>query len=233
MAPFEALYGRRCHTPLSWLQVGERVIFGPDLVTEAEEKVRVIQANLKAAQSRQKSYFDKRRKPLQFEVGDHVYLRVSPTKGVQRFGVKGKLAPRYVGPYEIMEVCGPVAYRVRLPPQLSTIHDIFHISQLKKCVRVPTEIIEQQEILVEPDLSYVEYPLKVLDQKERRTRQKVVKMYKVQWSHHTKEEATWETQSYLNQNFPGFLDSTKGTALSALNPFSESRDGVGCDNLGN
>ena len=171
--------GRRCRTPLSWSQVGERVIFGPDLVTEAEEKVRVIQANLKAAQSRQKSYFDKKRKPLQFKVGDHVYLRVSPTKGVQRFGVKGKLAPRYVGPYEIMEVCGPVAYRVRLPPQLSTIHDIFHISQLKKCVKVPAKIIEQQKILVEPDLSYVEYPLKVLNQKERSTRRKVVKMYKV------------------------------------------------------
>jgi hypothetical protein len=88
------------------------VVFGPDLVTEAVEKVRVIQANLKAAQSRQKSYFDKRRKPLQFEVGDHVYLRVSQTRGVQRFGVKGKLAPRYVGPYEIIETCGPVAYRV-------------------------------------------------------------------------------------------------------------------------
>jgi len=93
MARFEALYGRRCRTPLSWSQVGERVVFGPDLVTEAEEKVRVIQENLKAAQSRQKSYFDKRRDPLQFEVGNHVYLRVSPTKGVQRFGVKGKLAP--------------------------------------------------------------------------------------------------------------------------------------------
>ena len=110
------------------------MVFVPDLVTEAEEKVRVIQANLKAAQSRQKSYFDKRRDPLQFEVGNHVYLRVSPTRGVQRFGMKGKLAPRYVGPYEIIETCGPVAYRVRLPPQLSTIHDIFHVSQLKKCV---------------------------------------------------------------------------------------------------
>ena len=88
------------------------MVFGPDLVTEAAEKVRVIQANLKAAQSRQKSYFDKRRKPLQFKVGDHVYLRVSQTWGVQRFGVKGKLAPRYVGPYEIIETCGPVAYRV-------------------------------------------------------------------------------------------------------------------------
>ena len=88
------------------------MVFGTDLITEAEEKVRIVQANLKAAQSRQKSYFDKRREPLQFEVGDNVYLRVSPTKGVQRFGVKGKLAPRYVGPYEIIETCGPVAYRV-------------------------------------------------------------------------------------------------------------------------
>ena len=151
MAPFEVLYGRRCRTPLSWSQVGERVVFGPDLVTEAEEKVRLIQANLKAAQSRQKSYFDKRRDPLQFEVGDHVYLWVSPTRGVQRFEVKGKLAPRYVGPYEIIETCGPVAYRVRLPPQLSTIHDIFDHTRPQRvpfsnfldsycCMRTPLEI---------------------------------------------------------------------------------------------
>ena len=98
-------------------------------------------------------------------VGDHVYLRVSPTRGVQRFGVRGKLAPRYVGPYEIIEECGPVAYRLRLPSRLAAIHNVFHISQLKKCIRVPTEIIDQQELLVEPDLSYTEYPLKILDQK--------------------------------------------------------------------
>jgi hypothetical protein len=196
---------------LSWFQTGECKIFGPDLVIEAEEKVRVIQENLRVAQSRQKSYFDKRRKPLQFEVGDHVYLRVSPTKGVQRVGGRGKLAPRYVGPYEITEICGPMAYRVRLPPQLAASYDIFHVSQLKKCILVPTEIVEQKEILVGPDLSYVEYPIKVLDQKERVTRRKVVKMYKIQWSHHTKEEATWETESYLNQNFCGFLNSPKGT----------------------
>ena len=109
MAPFEALYGHRCRTPLSWSQTGKCKIFGPDLVVEAEEKVRVIQENLRAAQSRQKSYFDKRRDPLKFEVGDHIYLQVSPTKGVQRFGIKGKLAPRYIGPYEIIETCGPVA----------------------------------------------------------------------------------------------------------------------------
>ena len=99
MAPFEALYGRRCRTPLSWSQVGEHKVFGLDLVTEAEEKVKVIQANLKVAQSRQKSYADKRRDHLQFKVGDFIYLRVSPTRGVQRFGIKGKLAPRYIGPF--------------------------------------------------------------------------------------------------------------------------------------
>jgi hypothetical protein len=134
MAPFEALYSRRCRTPLSWSQTGERKIFGPALVIEAEEKGRVIQENLRIAQSRQKSYFDKRRKPLQFEVGDHVYLQASPTKGVQRFWLRGKLAPRYVGPYKIIEICGPVIYRVRHPPQLVAIHDIFHVSQLKKCI---------------------------------------------------------------------------------------------------
>ena len=139
MAPFEALYIRRCRTPLSWSQTGERKVFGPDLVIEAEEKVKVIQENLRAAQDRQKSYFDKRKKPLQFDVCDHVYLRVSPTKGVQCFGIKGKLAPRYIGPYEIIEACGPVAYSLlRVPSQLATVHSVFHVSQLKKCVRVPT-----------------------------------------------------------------------------------------------
>jgi hypothetical protein len=116
MAPFEALCGRRCRTPLSWSQIGERKIFGLDLVTEAEEKVKTIQNNLKAAQSRQKSYADIRRRPLQFQVRDFVYLRVSPTQGIQRFGVKGKLAPRYIGPFEVLEICGPVAYHLQLPP---------------------------------------------------------------------------------------------------------------------
>jgi hypothetical protein len=172
MAPFKALYGRRCRTPLSWSETGERQIFGPDLVTEAEDQVKLIQANLKAAQSRQKSYADQRRKPLQFQVGDYVYLRVSPTKGVQRFGLKGKLTPRYIGPFEITEACGPMAYRLHLPSQLATIHDLFHISQLKKCIKVPTEIIEQQAIKIEPDLSYAEQPIQILDTKERVTRRK-------------------------------------------------------------
>ncbi|WVZ97748.1 hypothetical protein U9M48_043262 [Paspalum notatum var. saurae] len=132
MAPFEALYGRRCRTPLNWSEPGERVTFGPDLVTQAEEQVRFIHSNLKRAQSRQKSYSDKRRRPLAFEEGDHVYLQVSPMKGIHRFGVKGKLAPRYIGLFKITERCGAVAYRLELPPHLAAVHDVFHVSQLKK-----------------------------------------------------------------------------------------------------
>ena len=134
MAPFEALYGRRCRTPLSWSQTGERKIFGPELVVKDEEKVKVVQENLRAAQSRQKRYFDKRIKPLKFNIGDHVYLPVSSTRGIQRFGIKGKLAPRYIGPYKIMEECGPIAYRLRLPSQLAAVHDVFsYITTQEMC----------------------------------------------------------------------------------------------------
>jgi hypothetical protein len=211
MAPFEALYGRRCRTPLNWSQAGEREIFGPDLVLEAEEKVRVIKKNLEAAQATQKSYHDKRRKHLQFEVGDHVYLKVSPTKGVQRFGIKGKLAPRYIGPYEIKANCGLVAYQLKLPLHMSAVHDVFHVSQLRKFVRLPTEVLPEPEIEIEPDLSYQEHPVKVLDQKERSTRAKSIRMYKVQWSHHSVEEATWEMEDFLRSRFPDFLSKGVGT----------------------
>jgi hypothetical protein len=211
MAPFEALYGRRCRTPLSWSQTGERKILGPDLVMEAEDKVKTIQTNLKAAQSRQKSYADIRRRPLQFQVGDFVYLRVSPTRGVQRFGVKGKLAPRYVGPFEILEICGSVAFHLQLPPQLAAIHAIFHVSQLRKCVKVPIEVIDSQTIEIEPDLTYTEHPIRVLDTKERSTRRETIRIFKIQWNRHTEGEATWETESYLQHNFPDFLQANLQT----------------------
>ena len=197
MAPFEALYGRRCRTPLNWSEAGERTIFGPDMVQEAEEQVRLIQENLKIAQSRQKSYADKRTDPLVFKVGDHVYLKVSPWKGVQRFGVKGKLAPRYIGPYPIVERCGPVAYRLNLPAKFSAIHNIFHVSQLKKCLRVPTEAIDSDSIQLESDLTYPEHPIKIIDRKDRVTRRTTNRFYKVQWSNHSEDEATWEQEEFL------------------------------------
>jgi hypothetical protein len=136
-----------------------------------------------------------------------VYLRVSPTRGTQLFGVKGKLAPRYVGPFEIVEVCGPIAYHLQLSPQLAAIHDIFHVSQLRKCIKIATEILDSQSIEIQPDLSYVEHLIKVLDTKERSTRRETIRMFKIQWDHHTEEEATWETESYLQRNFPDFLQA--------------------------
>jgi hypothetical protein len=134
---------------------------------------------------------------LQFEVGDFVYLRVSTTQGVQWFGMKGKLAPQYVGPFEILETCGLVAYRLQLPYQLAAIHNIFHVSHLKKCIKIPTKVINFQTIKIEPDLSYTEHPIRILDTKERSTRRETVRIFKIQWNHHTEEEATWETESYL------------------------------------
>ena len=134
MATFEALYGKKCRTPLNWVKVGDRGYFGPEFIKEAREQGSVIQSHLKAAQNHQKAYADKRRRPLQFEVGDHVYLKVSLMRGVHRFGVHGKLAPRYVRPYKIFERCGVVAYRLQLPDILSAVHNVFHVSQLKKCL---------------------------------------------------------------------------------------------------
>jgi hypothetical protein len=215
MVPFEALYGRRCRTPLNWSEAGERTLFGPDLVRDAEEKVKVIRENLKLTRMRQKSYHDKGTTPRHYEVGDYVYLKVVPTKGVQRFGVKGKLAPRYIGPYEIIEVCGPVAYRIRLLDRFAAVHNVFHVTQLKKGMKVPeTEVITEANAWIEPDFSVVEHPLRVIDQKERKTRRHTMKMYKIQWSHHTEEEATWETEHFLNTKYPGFLQSRNSKNLT-------------------
>jgi hypothetical protein len=142
MAPFECLYGRRCRTPLNWSEPGEQWFFRHDLVKETKEKVQHIRHNLREAQARQKNYADKRRRPLFFQVGDHVYMKVSPMKGVSRFGVKEKLAPRYIGPFPILERCGQVVYRLRLPESLSAMHNVFHVSQLKKCLQIPDRTMD-------------------------------------------------------------------------------------------
>jgi hypothetical protein len=126
MAPFEALYGRKCRTPLYWNQAGESKVFGPEILQDAEKQVQIIIENLNMAQSRQKSYADNRRE-LIFQVGDFVYLKVSPMRGMKRFKVKGKLSPRYIGPFKILERKGEVAYQLELPDSLSDVHDVFHV----------------------------------------------------------------------------------------------------------
>jgi hypothetical protein len=160
MAPFEALYGQKCRTPLFWNQIGETQVFGPDVLRNAEKHVRKIRENLRVAQSRQKSYADTQRRELTFEVGDYVYLKVSSMKGVKRFNMKGKLAPRYIGPFKILARHGEVAYQLELPENLSGVHDVFHVSQLKKCLCVLEEQISLEELVVKEDLTYKEYPIK-------------------------------------------------------------------------
>jgi hypothetical protein len=135
-------------------------------VIEVEEKVKQVHTNILAAQSRQKSYIDKRRSPLKFKVGDHVYLRVSPMKGLRRFGMKGNLAPRYIGPYPIIDKYGPTSYQVELSAKLSGVHNVFHVSQLKRCMKPPTNVVIKDTIPLEPDLTYKAYPIKILDQQD-------------------------------------------------------------------
>jgi len=180
MEPFEALYGRKCRTPLFWNQTGETQVFGPDVLRHAEQQVRIIRDNLRVAQSRQKSYADTRRRELAFEEGDYVYLKVSPMQSVKKFNMKGKLAPRYVGPFKVLQRCGEVAYQLELPESLSGVHDVVHVSQLKKCLRVREEQIPLEELTVKGDLTYEEYSVKILETAERVTRSQVIKMCKVQ-----------------------------------------------------
>jgi hypothetical protein len=163
--------------------------------------------SLMVAQTRQKSYADKKMRDLLFEIGDFVYLKVSPMRGTRRFKVKGKLAPRYVGPFKIVDRRGEVAYQLELPPQLSDVHDVFHVSQLKKFLRVLEEQLPMEELDLGGDLTYSERPVKILDMAERVTRNKVIKMCKVQWSHHTEDEATWEHEEELREQYPELFPS--------------------------
>jgi hypothetical protein len=133
-----------------------------------------------------------------------VYLKVLPMKGVKRFGVTGKLSPHYIGPFQILEKCGNVAYKLELLPSLAGAHDIFHASQLKKCLKAPVDVVLPEVAPLDTDLTYPERLIKILDQKSRVTRRKTIKFYKIQWSNHTEEEATWKSEDFLHSRHPDF-----------------------------
>ncbi|XP_071681506.1 uncharacterized protein [Lolium perenne] len=207
MAPFEALYGRKCRTPLNWSETGESQVFGPDVLREAEEQVQLIRDRLKAAQCRQKSYADTKHRELTFSIGDFAYLRVTPLKGMKHFHVKGKLAPRYIGPFKVLGRKGEVSYQLELPPELSEFHDVYHISQLRKCLQAPdkSEIfkdIDYRAIDLNHNLTYRENPIRILEEAVRVTHRRKIKFFKVQWSNHSEDEATWEREDYLRHEFP-------------------------------
>ncbi|GKV46428.1 hypothetical protein SLEP1_g53413 [Rubroshorea leprosula] len=168
MAPYEALYGRRCRTPICWAEVGYGRVMGPDFVQQTTEKV-------------------------------------SPTKGVYRFGLKGKLSPRYIGPFEILERVGEVAYRIALPPKLSNVHNVFHVSVLRKYEPDPSHVINYEPLELKEDLSYTEQPIQILDRKEKVLRNKTVSLVKVLWRHHSENEATWELESQMRGQYPNLF----------------------------
>ena len=213
MAPFEALYGRKCRSPLYWDEVGERAVEGPDIVQATVEKIAVVRDRLKAAQDRQKSWADMKRKPLEFSVGEKVYLKVSPMKGIMRFGKSGKLSPRYVGPYEVIKRVGNLAYQLALPPELARIHDTFHVSQLRKYIPDPSHVISYEPLLDREETSYVETPVQILDRQDRVLRSKTIPFVKVKWSNHSENEATWELEENMRKSYPN-LFTTSGSFLS-------------------
>ncbi|KAJ9557656.1 hypothetical protein OSB04_012270 [Centaurea solstitialis] len=183
-------------------QVGERQLAGPEIVQVTSDKIQQVRERLKTARDRQKSYDDKGRKDIEFQVGDQVMLKVSPWKGVIRFGRKGKLSPRYIGPYEIIEWVGAVAYKLDLPNELSEVHNTFHVTNLRKCLAEPGAAIHLQEISVDPKLNFVEEPVAIVDRKIRKIRNKEIDLVKVQWKFHKGQECTWETESEMREKYP-------------------------------
>ena len=215
MAPYEALYRRPCRSPLCWTEVGESSITGPDLIRDTSEKVCLIRQRLLTDQSRHKSYTDVRRRPLEFKIGDHVFLKVMPKRGVVRFGKGGKLSPRFIGPFEILERIGVVAYRLALPPSMSGVHEVFHISMLQKYTPDPAHVVDWGQIEVDTDETFEEGPVCILDSCDQVLRCKTVRLVLVLWRHYGVEESTWEHEDTMWATYP-FLFRDEGTWFSRL-----------------
>ena len=186
MTPYEALYGRKCRSPICWDDVGERKLLGLDLVQVTIENIWLIQERLKTTQSRpkKKTYAGNKRRELKFQVGDHVFLKVSLMKNVMRFGKKGKFSPKHVGPFEVLEKVGAFAYRVTLPPKLGKIHNVFHVLLLRKYVYDASHVVQIEPIQLNENLAYEEYPIWIVDTRDKILHREIVKLVKVQWSNH-------------------------------------------------
>ena len=215
MAPYEALYGRPCRSPLCWTEVKESFIIGPDLIRDTSEKVSLIRQRLLTAQSRQKSYADVRRRPLEFEVGDHVFLKVMPKRGVVKFGKRGKLSPRFIGPFEILERMGTVAYRLTLSPSISGVHEVFHVSMLQEYTPDPAHVVDWGQIEVNTDGTFEEGLVCIVDSRDQVLRRKTVRLVRVLWRHCGVEELTWEREDTMRATYP-FLFRDEGTWFSRL-----------------
>ena len=202
MAPYEALYGRKCRSSLCWEEVGERKLLGPKIIQMIFEKINLIYKRLQTAQSRQKSYYDNSRRKVEFEVGDMIFLKVAPMKGVMRFQKKGKLSPRFVGPFKILKHIGKVAYELALPPTILGVHNVFHVSLLRKYIPDPSHVLNYEPLKIKDNLTYEEVPIQILDRKDQVLLTKTISLGKVLWKNHTVEEASWEREDEMKSNYP-------------------------------
>ncbi|GJW91082.1 putative reverse transcriptase domain-containing protein [Tanacetum coccineum] len=211
-APFEALYGRKCRSPVCWAEVGDVQLMGPEIIHETTEKIVQIRQRLQAARDRQRSYANVRRKPLEFQVGDHVMLKVSPRKGVIRFGKRGKLNPRYIGPFKILKRVGPVAYKLELPEELSNVHSTFHVSNLKKCLSDESLVIPMKELRLDDKLNFVEEPIEIMDREVKQLRQSRIPIVKVRWNSKRGPEFTWEREDQIRAKYPHLFPNITPTS---------------------
>ncbi|XP_028798914.1 uncharacterized protein LOC114754303 [Neltuma alba] len=202
MAPYEALYGRKCRLPLCWMELSKRTVLGPELVDATTEKIKVIKQKLLTAQSWQKSYTDRRRRPLEFCEGDYVFLRVTSTTGIWRSIKAKKSSPRFLRPFEILERIVEVAYQVALPPYLSNVHNVFHVSQLKKYHPDPSHILEPEEVELHENLTYQAEPKRIFDVKDKQLRNKTIRLVKVFWKGMSLGDATWEMEERMRREYP-------------------------------
>ncbi|GKC39477.1 putative reverse transcriptase domain-containing protein [Tanacetum coccineum] len=207
--PFEALYGRKCRLSVCWAEVGDVQLTGPEIIHETTENIVQIQQLLQAARDRQRNYANIRRKPLEFQVGDRVMLKVSPRKGVIRFGKQGKLNPRYIRPFKILKRVGPVVYTLELPEELSNVHSTFYVSNLKKCLSDESLVIPMKELRLDDKLNFVEEPIEIMDQEVKQLKQSRIPIVKVRWNSKRGPEFTWEREDQIHAKYPHlFLNIT-------------------------
>ncbi|XP_043710646.1 uncharacterized protein LOC122659614 [Telopea speciosissima] len=215
MTPFKAMYGKTCRTLLYWDEVGERRILGPELIQRTCEKVDLIREKIKATQSRQKNYAYRRRQHIQFRVGEKAFLKVSPIKGVVRFGKRGKLSPRYIGPYEVVARVGAVANQLALPPSLANVHDVFHVSILRQYIPDSSHLLPQQPAELIADLTYEEVPEEIVDVKEHNLRNRTISFVKLRWCNHSVAEASWEREDLMKERYP-YLFGLPGSSSESM-----------------
>ncbi|GKE16359.1 putative reverse transcriptase domain-containing protein, partial [Tanacetum coccineum] len=214
-APFEALYGRKCRSPVCWAEVGEVQLTGPEVVHETTEKIFQIKQRIQAARDRQKSYADLKRKPMEFQIGDKVMLKVSPWKGVIHFGKQGKLNPRYVGPFKVLERVRSVAYKLELPEELSRVHNTFHVSNLKKCYADEPLAVPLDGLHFDDKLQFIEEPVEIVDREVKRLRKIRVPIVKVRWNTKRGPEFTWEHEDQFKKKYPHLFTKTAPSSSTA------------------